>query len=288
MGNPEPIGAVEFRLLRDFVERECGIALGEEKAYLVETRLAGLMAETGCTDYGTFYRRAMAHDPPDLRDRIIDAMTTNETLWFRDGHPFTILREKLLPALAEELLAGRRFRIRIWSAAASTGQEPYSIAMEVLDLCARTPGLRPEHFEILATDISPSALFFAKVARYDAAAMARGLPPEKRDRYFTPQGPVWSLNEEVRRLVTFRKFNLQDSLASLGRMDIVFCRYVTIYFSEAFKRQIYEGIAGLLAPDGHLLISAVENLMGLSDRFTPLSHAGGTYYQCKPEGGNLP
>ncbi len=277
----EPIGAADFKLLRDFIERECGIVLGEEKAYLIETRLAGLMVETGAADYGAFYRLAMGGTPPDLRDRIIDAMTTNETLWFRDGHPFGIFREKLLPKLAEELLAGRRFRIRIWSAASSTGQEPYSLAMEVLDFCARTPGLKPEQFEILATDISPSALFFAKAGRYDAAAISRGLPLDKRDRYFTQQGQVWSLKEEVKRLVTFRKFNLQDSLAAMGRMEIIFCRYVTIYFAEDFKERIYREIADLLSPDGYLVISAVENLLSLADRFTPLSHAGGTYYQCK-------
>lgn len=283
MANAEPIGAAEFKLLRDFIERECGIVLGEEKAYLIETRLAGLMVETGCADYGAFYRMAMSNTPGDLRDKIIDAMTTNETLWFRDGHPFTIFREKLLPKLAEELLTNRRFRIRIWCAASSTGQEPYSLAMEVLEFCERTPGLRPEQFEILATDISPSALFLAKTGRYDAAAIARGLPLDKRDKYFTAQGPVWAVKDEVKRLVTFRKFNLQDSLASLGRMDIVFCRYVTIYFADDFKERIYREIANLLGPDGFLIISAVENLLGLSDRFTPLSHAGGTYYQCKQD-----
>jgi chemotaxis protein methyltransferase CheR len=278
----EPISAGDFKLLRDFIERECGIVLGEEKAYLIETRLAGLLAETGCSDYGAFYRLAMSQTMADLRDRVIDAMTTNETLWFRDSHPFAILREKLLPTLAAELLASRRFRIRIWSAASSTGQEPYSIAMEVLEFCRRNPGVRPEQFEILATDISPSALFLARAGRYDAAAIGRGLPQEMKDRYFTQQGPVWCVNDEVKRLVSLRKFNLQDALSPLGRLDIVFCRYVTIYFSEAFKQRIYGEIAHLLAPEGYLIISAVENLLGLSDRFTPLSHAGGTYYQCKP------
>lgn len=276
-----PIGTGEFKLLRDFIERECGIVLGEEKAYLVETRLAGLLAETGCSDYGAFYRLAMAHTMADLRDKIIDAMTTNETLWFRDTHPYAIFRERLLPPLAEELLSNRRFRIRIWSAASSTGQEPYSLAMEVIEYCRKHPGLRPDQFEILATDISPSALFLARAGRYDAAAIARGLPPEMRERYFTQIGQVWAVNDEVKRLVTLRKFNLQDSLASIGRLDIVFCRYVTIYFSEDFKRRIYHEIAQLLSPEGYLIISAVENLLGLSDRFTPLSHAGGTYYQCQ-------
>lgn len=277
----EPIAAHEFRLLRDFIERECGIVLGEEKAYLIETRLAGLLAETGCSDYGAFYRLAMSHTMADLRDRIVDAMTTNETLWFRDGHPYAILRDKLLPMYGEELRENRRFRIRIWSAACSTGQEPYSIAMEVLEYCRTHPGVRAEQFEILASDISPSALFLAKAGRYDAAAIGRGLPKELLERYFTAQGPVWTVNDEVKRLVTFRKFNLQDSPASFGRLDLIFCRYVTIYFSEVFKQQIYSNMAQLLAPDGHLIISAVENLLNLTQLFEPLSHGGGTYYRCK-------
>jgi chemotaxis protein methyltransferase CheR len=279
----EAISQQDFRLLRDLIERSCGIALGEEKAYLVETRLVGLMAETGCEDYGSFYRRVAAEPGLRLRDRIVDAMTTNETLWFRDGHPFAILRERLLPPLAEALRTGSRFRIRIWSGACSTGQEAYSIAMTVHEFCRDQPGLRPDQFEILATDISPSALFLAKAGRYDEAALARGLSPERRDRFFHPDGRAWKVNEDVQRLVTFRPFNLQDSLEPLGHFDIVFLRYVCIYFSDPFKRRIYQGMARALAPDGHLVISAVESLRGISEDFEQVSHAGGSYYRCLPQ-----
>ena len=279
---PESITVNEFKLLRDLIEQSCGIALGEEKAYLIETRLVGLMTENGCEDYGSFYRM-VARDPENrLRDKIVDAMTTNETLWFRDTHPFVILRDKLLPPLGEELRSGNRFRIRIWSGASSTGQEAYSIAMTIHEFCQANPGLRPEQFEIMASDISPSALFLAKSGRYDEAALARGLGDERRSQFFHQDGKVWVVNDEVKRLVTFRKFNLQDSLESLGHFDIVFLRYVCIYFSDPFKRQIYAGIAKLLAPDGHLIISAVESLRGITDSFTQLSHAGGSYYRCLP------
>ena len=277
---PEAISTNEFKLLRDLIEKLCGIALGDEKAYLIETRLAGLLAENGCTDFGSFYR-LVAHDPnPKLRDKIVDAMTTNETLWFRDTHPFLILREKLLPKLAEDLLSGNRFRIRIWSGASSTGQEPYSIAMSIHEFCNANPGVRPDQFEILATDISPSALMLAKLGRYDSAAVNRGLPDNLRNRYFHPDGNVWVANDDLKKLVTLRKFNLQDSMEPLGRFDIVFMRYVTIYFSEPFKQQIYKGVARLLAPEGNLIISAVESLRGISDDFTQQSHAGGSYYRC--------
>jgi len=277
---PETISINEFRLLRDLIEKLCGIALGDEKAYLIEARLAGLLTENGCTDFGSFYR-LVAHDPsPQLRDKIVDAMTTNETLWFRDTHPFQILREGLLPKLAQDLRSGNRFRIRIWSGACSTGQEPYSIAMSIHEFCRSNPGVRPDQFEILATDISPSALMLAKLGRYDAAAVSRGLPDDLRDRYFHADGKVWVANDELKQLVSFRKFNLQDTMDSLGRFDIVFMRYVSIYFSDPFKQIIYRGVAKLLAPEGHLVISAVESLRGISDDFAQLSHAGGSYYRC--------
>jgi len=272
----------EFKLLRDLIEQSCGIALGEEKAYLIETRLVGLMAENGCEDYGSFYR-LVARDPDNrLRDKIVDAMTTNETLWFRDLHPFLILRDKLLPPLAAELKAGNRFRIRIWSGASSTGQEAYSIAMTIHEFCRENPALRPDQFEIMGSDISPSALFLAKAGRYDEASLARGLGTERRDRFFHPDGRVWVVNDELKRMVTFRKFNLQDSMEPLGHFDIIFLRYVCIYFSDPFKRQIYQGIASLLAPEGHLVISAVESLRGITEQFVQLNHAGGSYYRCLP------
>lgn len=277
----ETISINEFKLLRDLIEKLCGIALGDEKAYLIETRLAGLLAENGCADFGSFYR-LVAHDPnPKLRDKIVDAMTTNETLWFRDTHPFLIFREQLLPKLTEELRSGNRFRIRIWSGACSTGQEPYSLAMSIHEYCNANPGVRPDQFEIMATDISPSALMLAKLGRYDNAAVSRGLPDTLRNRYFRQDGNVWAASDDLKRLITFKKFNLQDSMDPLGRFDIVFMRYVTIYFSDPFKQQIYRGVAKLLAPEGDLIISAVESLRGISDDFTQRSHAGGSYYHCQ-------
>ena len=153
--------------------------------------------------------------------------------------------------------------------------------MEVLDYCRAHPGIRPDHFEILATDISPSALFLAKGGRYNDAAMGRGMPPGVRERHFTEKDGIWSVSDEVKKLVTLRKFNLQDNMDPLGRFDIVFCRYVTIYFAADFKKKVYEGFARLLSPDGHLVISAVESLLNVTSAFDALSHAGGTYYRCR-------
>ncbi len=275
----------EFKLLRGYIEKHCGISLGDEKAYLIETRLLKLMIENGCETFGAFYRMAAEQREDTLREKIIDAMTTNETLWFRDAHPYTILREQLLPAFAADLRAGRRGRIRIWSAACSTGQEPYSIAMTIHEFCEQQaaqgirPAVTPHFFEILATDISPSALFLASAARYDQLSMNRGLPDSYRNRYFKANGRVWELDPAIRRMVTFKKFNLQDSISALGGFDLCFLRYVCIYFSEALKRMIFHNLASALAPSGCLFLGASESLMGLCSQFKSLEYNGGRYYQ---------
>ncbi len=173
----------EFTLMRDYIEGQCGIALDEGKAYLIETRLVKLMIESGCENFEEFYRLAKAQTDNTLRNKIIDAMTTNETLWFRDTHPYVILKEKILPDLADLLKSGSRPTIRIWSAACSTGQEPYSIAIAIREFCQTQTGIRPEQFEIVGTDISSSALALAKQGRYDALAIKRGGDDRVRHRY---------------------------------------------------------------------------------------------------------
>ena len=152
--------------------------------------------------------------------------------------------------------------------------------MVIHEFCRTHPGIRPSHFEVLASDISPSALFLAKAGRYDENALKRGLPDEFRNRYFRQEGSVATVNSEIKEMITSRKFNLQDPLDVLGHFDIVFCRYVAIYFADEFKKHIYAGIARLLSPSGHLLVSAVESLRGINDEFTPLTHGGSLYYQC--------
>lgn len=282
MTSANTVTADEFASLRDYIEEQCGIALDVNKGYLIETRLAKLMVENGCEDFGEFSRLARSQSDTVLRDKIIDAMTTNETLWFRDGHPYSILTEKILPDLADQIKSGGRSSVRIWSAACSTGQEPYSIAIGIHEFCKTCPGVRPEQFEIIGTDISTSALFLAKAGRYDQLAITRGLDEDVRDRYFKQDGRVWKLDEKIKQMVTFKKYNLQDSLAPLGNIDVVFLRYVAIYFSESFKRTLLANIASLLRPSGYLVIGAVESLMGVSQEYDLATHAGGNYYKVQP------
>jgi len=278
MSSSEGITDAEFQLLRGYIEQQCGIALGDEKAYLVETRLTKLMAMSGCENFHEFYKLANSGTNVALKDKIIDAMTTNETLWFRDMHPFVVLREKMLPGFVEDLKSGKRNKVRIWSAAASTGQEAYSIAITIAEFCKTTPGISPDQFEIIGSDISASALFLANAGRYHTLAMSRGLDETIRDRYFKKDGSVWEIDETIRKMATFKKFNLQDSPTLLGKFDIIFLRYVAIYFSDDFKRNLYLGLASALSETGYFVVGAVESLRGVSDDFKLNSHAGGYYY----------
>lgn len=285
MKNGGAITPRAFQLLRDYVERECGISLDATKHYLVESRLRDLLREEGCDSYEELHTAAQADPTGRLRDRIVDALTTNETLWFRDESPFAVFQELLLPRYAEEIRAGRRQRIRVWSAAASTGQEAYSIAIKYHEYMRTQTLLKPQHLSILGTDISPSAIAAAKAARYNGIAVDRGLNDELRQRYFRRDGRHWVLNSQIRECVQFKRFNLQESFASLGRFDIVLLRYVAIYFSDSFKAQLYEKVKRVLAPGGVLFLGASETLGRHGVGFEVRDHGRGLYYQVRGEEG---
>lgn len=260
------ISEPEFLLMKQYIEEHCGIHLGEGKEYLIETRLSDLVIESGSTSFQEFHLKARTDSSGKLRDRIIDAMTTNETMWFRDESAWTFLRESAVPALLDRAAQGKT--VRVWSAAASTGQESYSLLM-LLDEAARARG-NPSllnMIEILGTDISPSALFLAISARYDSFAIGRGMTPERKQRYFTQEGSVWIFDQVLKRRVSFKKFNLQDSFTPLGIFDLVLCRYVSIYFSDMFKRELFAKMSRIISPGGALLLGATESLRGLSDAF---------------------
>lgn len=271
----------EFQLLRDYIEKHCGIHLDESKAYLIENRLLTMMIENGCRSYSEFYTKALNDQTHTLRDKIIDAMTTNETLWFRDASPYKILQFELLPLFLKEFIAGTKKTIRIWSAACSTGQEPYSIAMIVNEFARTNPLLHPSKVEIIATDISPTVLFLAKAARYDTLAISRGLSDELRNRYFEQSGKVWVLKDTIKNMVTFKKLNLQEDITSLGHFDIVFIRNVLIYFSDEFKKDLLNRIASRLRPDGFLIVGASESVSNYSNIFSMLTHDRALYYKVR-------
>jgi len=272
----------EFNLLRNYIRKECGITLEDGKEYLVESRFGKLVAETGSGTFGEFYVKVVNSPKEKYRDKIIDAITTNETSWYRDKTPFVIFEEVILPQLFEKFRAGQIAKARIWSVACSTGQEPYSLAMLIREHCEKHPGLvTPSNFEIMCTDISSSALFIAQSGRYDQVSVSRGLPENLKNKYFTQKGRVWLLSDEVKRMITLKKFNLQNSFTGFGSFDVVLCRNVAIYFSEEFKKDLFFRLSKTMKPDSFFFLGSSESISGYSDKFEMKKYGTGVCYRLK-------
>ncbi|NVK57607.1 MAG: protein-glutamate O-methyltransferase CheR [Alteromonadaceae bacterium] len=266
-----------YRQFRDFLERQCGIVLGDNKQYLVRSRLGGLLHERQYKSIDELLSQSISGHDRTLLQQVIDAMTTNETLWFRDGYPFELLIKQLLPEHAT-----RQRRLRIWSAACSSGQEPYSIAMSVLEYQRQNPGAASLSVEILATDLSSNMLKRCEQGTYDELSLARGLSAERRQRYFNPHTDgLLQVKPEVRRMVNFRSINLLHSYSSLGKFDIVFCRNVLIYFSTELKQKILQQIAAQLNPGGILFLGASESVASAADYYRMVKCNPGLYYAKK-------
>ena len=266
-----------YHQFRTFLEQQCGIVLGEKKQYLVKSRLAPLMSKFGVSSLGELVTRTLSPVERQLRAAVIDAMTTNETLWFRDDHPFKLLQNKLLPDFAK-----RQTPVKIWSAASSSGQEPYSIAMSVLEYQQRNPGAFTRGVQVIGTDISSTMLEHCKYGHYDSLALARGLSAERKRQFFeNGDNGMLKVKDQVKKMVNFRPLNLLNSYSLMGRFDIVFCRNVLIYFSPEIKAQIISQIHGTLNDGGYLFLGASESLSGLSDNFNMIRCNPGIVYQKK-------
>ena len=275
--NSKDVSPESYLKFRQFLEQQCGIVLGENKQYLVRSRLASLLYKFNYPSTDALIDVVVKGYDRTLLQSVIDAMTTNETLWFRDSYPFDLLIKDLLPKLAE-----KSQRIRIWSAACSSGQEPYSIAMSILEYQKQRPGALRGGVEIIATDLSSEMLEKSEQGIYDELSLARGLSPQRRQAFFqTHASGQMQLRPEVRRMVSFKSLNLLSSYASLGRFDVVFCRNVLIYFSAEVKQKILQQIAGQLQPAGVLFLGASESISAASDTYAMIKCNPGLYYQKK-------
>ena len=266
-----------YHQFRTFLEQQCGIVLGENKQYLVKSRLAPLMSKFDLGSLGELVTRTLSPVERQLRAAVIDAMTTNETLWFRDDYPYKLLKRKLLPDFAD-----RKEPLKIWSAASSSGQEPYSIAISILEYQQANPGAFPRGVQVIGTDISTTMLDHCKYGHYDSLALARGLSQERKNKFFEAgDNGMLKVKEQVKKMVSFRPLNLLNSYSLIGKFDIVFCRNVLIYFSPEIKAQIIGQIHGTLNNAGYLFLGASESLSGLNDDFNMLRCNPGIVYQKK-------
>ncbi len=258
----------DYRVFQAFLERACGIVLTDNKQYLVANRIRRVLALQQLETLAELVKRIEANPRTTLKEQVIDAMTTNETFWFRDSFPFEVLRDVLIPRL---LVGARRDTLRIWSAACSSGQEPYSISMIVEEFKARNPGAIRRDPAIIATDISSKVLTAARDARYDQSTVNRGLSDQRRDRFFSQANDgLYQLQQSVVNRVEFRALNLLDSYATLGAFDVVFCRNVLIYFSMDLKCDILRRIRATLSPGAFLVLGASESMpSGVAGLYEP-------------------
>jgi chemotaxis protein methyltransferase CheR len=262
-----------------YIHEICGINLDDSKGYLVETRLGGLLPESGAANFSELFHKVRVDATSKLRGKVIEAITTNETSFFRDVAPFDLIRHKLIPDLLDRRKAnGTRIPIRIWSAACSTGQEAYSTAIVLKELLG---DLSRYDIRILGTDISNRAVAQASYGEYSRLEMERGLPPEMLNRYFTISGDRRKVRDEIRALATFRTMNLLEPFSFPQPFDIIFCRNVAIYFTEADKSRMFHGLARSMAKDGCLIIGSTESISGLCPQLEPKRYLRAVFYQWK-------
>ena len=269
------ITAPEFNLMQNEILSLCGVLIGADKQYLIQQRLGPVAEDAGCKSFGDLHRKLHNGGGAKLATEVINAITTNETFFFRDGHPFLTLKTKLLPGMMErlqkrkQLAGGAGSKIRIWSVASSTGQEAYSVAM-LIDECLyehRRFGLTANDFYILSTDISNTVLSQAREGLYDRLEMSRGLSADRKMRYFEQKGDNWQIKKRLCDMVDFRYMNLTKPFPMLGHFDLLLCRNVLIYFDGKTRTDIYKQFHRMLDSHGHLLLGSTENIYQMTEMF---------------------
>jgi chemotaxis protein methyltransferase CheR len=263
---------VDYEFLRKLLKERSGLDLSSDKQYLVESRLIPLARRVGLGGIPELVQKIKAAGAEALTAEVVEAMTTNETFFFRDKLPFDHLREAILPSLLQARV--NRRSLRIWCAASSTGQEPYSIAMCLKEFSAALSGWR---VEIVATDLSQGVLEKSKAGIFSQFEVQRGLPIQMLVKHFTQVGELWQLNADIRAMVQHRQLNLLQDFSHLGTFDVIFCRNVLIYFDQDTKVGIFDRLAKMLEPDGVLALGAAESVVGISDAFKPYPERRGLY-----------
>jgi len=260
----------DYEYLRKLLKERSGLDLSAEKQYLVEGRLVPLARKAGVPGIPELVQK-MKGGAEALTAEVVEAMTTNETFFFRDKVPFDHLKDTVLPALIKARAARRA--LRFWCAASSTGQEPYSIAM----LLKETAALSGWRTEIIATDLSQAVLEKSKAGLFSQFEVQRGLPIQMLVKYFKQEGEFWQVNADIRAMVQHKQLNLLQDFSHLGTFDVIFCRNVLIYFDQPTKASIFERMSRMIEPDGVLMLGAAESVVGITDTFKPYPDRRGMY-----------
>lgn len=266
------MNADDFAFFQKFLRDKSGMALGNDKLYLLESRLSPVMRKWMFGNLEEMAKALRLTPDKKLINEVINAMVTNETLFFRDDRPFKYFRTNVLPDLLES--RKQRRSLRFWSAACSTGQEPFSIAMTSLETI---PKSEPWNIDILGTDISENALNQATKGEYTQFEIQRGLPMQMAMKYFQQQGQGWKVNDKIRSMIRYEAFNLLDRMEKFGSFDVIFCRNVLIYFDEATKKHVLDNLIARLAPDGYLFLGGAESVISLCPNLKTQADCPGLY-----------
>ena len=261
-----------FEFLRVFLKERSGLALSAEKRYLVDSRLGPVMRKFNIASIGDLATKLRTGRDVALETAVVEAMTTNETFFFRDRTPFDLFKDHILPKMLTERASRRK--LRIWCAAASTGQEPYSLAMILDEAKARLAGWQ---VEIVATDIANEVLDKARAGVYSQFEVQRGLPIQMLLKYFKQQGETWHISQQIKSMVSWKQLNLIKDFSTLGQFDIIYCRNVLIYFDQPTKTDVLRRLSNALSPDGVMLLGAAETVIGLTDALQPHPDHRGLY-----------
>ena len=262
----------DFELISGLLKKRSGLILPRDKVYLLESRLTPIAHKRGLETLDDLINEVRLKRKEDLLVEITEAMTTNESFFFRDNKPFDLFKGSVLPHLLQSRAS--RKRIRIWCAAASTGQEPYSLAIILKEMEAKLPGW---NIEIIGTDISQEVLDKAKVGLFSQFEVQRGLPIQLLIKYFNQVGEMWQISDDIKNMVSYRKFNLLDPYTLLGQFDVIYCRNVLIYFDQQTKSEVLEKMRKLIPDDGTLFLGAAETVLGITDKFKPVKGQRGLY-----------
>lgn len=266
------MNSLDFNFYSSFLLAKAGFAIKEDKIYLLESRLTPVIKKWKCNSISDMVPLLKAGQNKELVQDVIDAMMTNETLFFRDDKPFKHFRNTVLPSVLSQRALQKK--LRIWSSACSTGQEPYSIAMTLRDTI---PTISQWQIDILATDLSQTALDQARLGKFSQFEVQRGLPISLAMKNFTQKGVEWQISETLRNMVEFETFNLLDRMERFGTFDIIFCRNVLIYFDEQVKKSVLMALSRRLAPDGFLFLGGSETIIGLSNNLEGVPGCSGLY-----------
>jgi len=262
----------DFEVFKALLYQKSGLVITPDKSYLLESRLASVNKTFGISDMEALTQKLRMAPDPKLVTAVVEAMTTNETMFFRDQKPFDKFRDFVVPSIIKA--KGPSCNIRVWSAACSSGQEPYTLGMTIKENQARWPGVK---FEIVATDISNDILNKAREGRYSQFEVQRGMPISLLIKYFNQNGDIWTIKDDLKAMVKYQMFNLLDPLDALGTFDVIYCRNVLIYFDQPTKGRILEKMAKRLQKHGYLFLGGAETVLGITQAFKPLEGERGLY-----------